>query len=101
MLSLYVFRRLKYLNNELQVNAEKELFAAACVFMFQPQFNQLSFQVIGDDPAPTYFSVSTSGFTSLNQAQVRVRSNLANGNQDRYFVSYIYHSVHSTWLNQP
>jgi len=65
---------------------------------FQPQFNQLSFQVIGDDPAPSYFTVATNGF-NLNQADVRVSSNLANGNQDRYYVSTLY--ISSLYFNTP
>lgn len=48
--------------------------------------------MIGDDPAPTFFSIST-GFTGVNTAQVQVRSNLANGNQDRYYVSTAYSEI--------
>ena len=54
---------------------------------FQSQFNQITFRVIGDDTAPTYFDVFGASFTSLNQGEVRVAANLANDNRDLYYVS--------------
>ncbi|WAQ96421.1 FAT4-like protein [Mya arenaria] len=54
-------------------------------------FNQLTFQVIGDDTASTYFSIAQFG-TSQNTATITVRSNLANENRDRYYLWKVLHS---------
>ena len=51
--------------------------------VLQPQFNQISYLVIGDDTAPSYFDVgSSSGI-------VTTRVPLTSENVNRYYVSCI------------